>query len=194
MTDRLLEKLFSSVDRQVGADNYVIVLTADHGVSPVPEVNAARKMPGGRIDPAAIKAAVQAALAKKYGAGEWVAGNWDLAVYLNQGLIGQLEPGSRRSGEGGGARDSGHAAYLPGVHPAADRRGRRHTGYGDARRWRTAIIAARPGCRADSGSLLDGGHGYGHRPRVTVQLRHARAGDLHGRGHSCRANTTVRSR
>ncbi len=90
VTDRLLEKLFLSVDRQVGADNYVIVLTADHGVSPVPEVNAARKMPGGRIDPAAIKATVQAALAKKYGAGEWVAGNWDLAVYLNQGLIGQL--------------------------------------------------------------------------------------------------------
>ena len=48
-------------------------------------------MPGGRIDPAAIKAAVQNALVKKYGAGEWVAGNWDLAVYLNQGLIAQLK-------------------------------------------------------------------------------------------------------
>jgi hypothetical protein len=90
VTDRLLEKLFVSVDRQVGADNYVVVLTADHGVSPVPEVNAARKMPGGRIDPAAIKTAVQAALVKKYGPGEWVAGNWDLAVYLNQGLVAQL--------------------------------------------------------------------------------------------------------
>ncbi len=86
-TDRLLEKLFQAVERQVGADNYLVVFTADHGVSPVPEVNAARKMPGGRIDPASIKAAVQDALVKKYGPGEWVAGNWDLAVYLNQGLI-----------------------------------------------------------------------------------------------------------
>ena len=86
-TDRLLEKLFLAVERQVGADNYLVVFTADHGVSPVPEVNAARKMPGGRIDPASIKAAVQGALVKKYGPGEWVSGNWDLAVYLNQGLI-----------------------------------------------------------------------------------------------------------
>ena len=90
-TDRLLEKLFLAVDRQVGADNYLVVFTADHGVSPLPEVNMARKMPGGRIDPAAIKAAVQGALVKKYGAGEWVAGTWDLAVYLNQGLIAQLK-------------------------------------------------------------------------------------------------------
>ena len=86
-TDRLLEKLFQAVERQVGADNYLVVFTADHGVAPVAGGELARKMPGGRIDPAAIKAAVQNALVKKYGAGEWVAGNWDLAVYLNQGLI-----------------------------------------------------------------------------------------------------------
>jgi predicted AlkP superfamily pyrophosphatase or phosphodiesterase len=90
-TDRLLEKLFLAVERQVGADNYLVVFTADHGVSPMPEVNVARKMPGGRIETAAIKAAVQGALVKKYGAGEWVAGNWDLAVYLNQGLIAQMK-------------------------------------------------------------------------------------------------------
>jgi hypothetical protein len=48
-------------------------------------------MPGGRIDPASIKAAVQGALVKKYGAGQWVAGVWDLAVYLNQGLIAEAK-------------------------------------------------------------------------------------------------------
>ena len=90
-TDRLLEKLFLAVEGQVGADNYLVVFTADHGVAPVPEVNAARRMPGGRIDPASIKAAVQGALVKKYGAGDWVAGAFDLAVYLNQGLIAQLK-------------------------------------------------------------------------------------------------------
>jgi Type I phosphodiesterase / nucleotide pyrophosphatase len=90
-TDRQLEKLFLAVEKQVGADNYLVVFTADHGVAPVAEVNAARKMPGGRIAPAAIKAAVQGALAKKYGAGDWVAGNWDLAVYLNQGLIAEMK-------------------------------------------------------------------------------------------------------
>jgi predicted AlkP superfamily pyrophosphatase or phosphodiesterase len=83
-TDRLLEKLFQAVDARVGAGNYLVVFTADHGVAPVPEVNVARKMPGGRIDLAAIKATVQIALVKKYGAAEWVAGAWDLAVYLNR--------------------------------------------------------------------------------------------------------------
>jgi len=90
-TDRLLEKLFQAVDRQVGAGNCLVVFTADHGVAPMPEVNAARKMPGGRLDPAAIKRAVQSALVMRYGAGEWVAGAWDLAVYLNQGLIARLK-------------------------------------------------------------------------------------------------------
>src|ERR1039458_2714205 len=50
-TDRVLEKLFQAVERQAGAGNFLVVFTADHGVSPTPEVNAARKMPGGRIDP-----------------------------------------------------------------------------------------------------------------------------------------------
>ncbi len=90
-TDRLLERLFLAVERQVGADNYLVVFTADHGVAPMPEVNAARKMPGGRIDPASIRAAVQGALVRTYGAGNWVAGSFGMAVYLNQGLIAQMK-------------------------------------------------------------------------------------------------------
>ncbi|MEO8369755.1 MAG: alkaline phosphatase family protein [Candidatus Solibacter sp.] len=90
-TDKLLEKLFAAVDKQVGANNYLVVMTADHGVPPMVEANLARKMPGGRILPAAVKTAVQAALAAKYGAGEWVSGNYDLAVYLNQPLIASLK-------------------------------------------------------------------------------------------------------
>jgi predicted AlkP superfamily pyrophosphatase or phosphodiesterase len=85
--DRLIEKLFQTVDRQVGLDNVLVVLAGDHGAAPAPEVNAARKMPGGRILVATLKQVAQAALEKKYGAGDWVAGNWDAAVYLNQSLI-----------------------------------------------------------------------------------------------------------
>jgi hypothetical protein len=87
--DRQIGKLLDAVDRQVGVGNYAVVFTADHGVSPKPEVNQARRMPGGRIDPAAIKSAVQTALMTKFGAGEWVAGQWDLGVYLNQRLVAQ---------------------------------------------------------------------------------------------------------
>src|SRR5262249_41775764 len=48
-TDKLLGQLFQAVERQVGMANVLVVLTADHGVAPVPEVNMGRKMPGGRV-------------------------------------------------------------------------------------------------------------------------------------------------
>ena len=85
--DQLIEKLFQTVDRQVGLENVLVVLTGDHGAAPSPEVNAMRKMPGGRISAATLTQVAQAALEKKYGAGEWVAGTWDVSVYLNQLLM-----------------------------------------------------------------------------------------------------------
>ena len=45
-TDELLGKFFGALDRAVGLDNVLVVVTADHGVDPVPEVNTARHMPG----------------------------------------------------------------------------------------------------------------------------------------------------
>jgi hypothetical protein len=85
--DQLIEKLFQTVDRQVGLDNVLVVLTGDHGAAPSPEVNALRKMPGGRISTATLTQVAQAALEKKYGAGDWVLGTWDVSVYLNQPLM-----------------------------------------------------------------------------------------------------------
>jgi len=86
-TDLLLDKLFQAAAKQAGAENVLVVFTADHGVAPVPEVNAARKMPGGRISLNSVRDAVETALVKKFGAGEWVTGNWDQAVYLNADLM-----------------------------------------------------------------------------------------------------------
>jgi predicted AlkP superfamily pyrophosphatase or phosphodiesterase len=86
-TDALLDKLLQAIDRQAGADNVLVVLTADHGGAPLPETNQARKMPGGRFVAPNIKKLVQEALEKRYGPGEWVKGNWDLAVFLNRELI-----------------------------------------------------------------------------------------------------------
>ncbi len=48
-TDKVLDKLFQALDQSVGMDNVLVVMTADHGVAPLPETNAARKMPGGRL-------------------------------------------------------------------------------------------------------------------------------------------------
>jgi hypothetical protein len=86
-TDQVLGKLFQFLDSKVGMQNVLVVLTADHGVAPVPEVNQARKMPGGRMPPHVVRDTVQAALTKKYGAGEWISSPSDHGLYLNLDLI-----------------------------------------------------------------------------------------------------------
>jgi len=88
-TDKLLDKFFAYIDRRVGLGNVIVVLTADHGVAPVPEKNIERKMPGGRISVQSVRDKVQTGLAKKYGEGKWIVGNADLALYLNLDLMAQ---------------------------------------------------------------------------------------------------------
>ena len=86
-TDKLLGKFFQFLDAQVGLDKVLVVLTADHGVAPLPETNQARKMPGGRMQPGIIRDTVQAALAQKYGAGNWIQSPSEHSLYLNWALI-----------------------------------------------------------------------------------------------------------
>jgi arylsulfatase A-like enzyme len=88
-TDQILGKLFHFLDGKVGMQNVLVVMTADHGVSPVPEVNTARKMPGGRMPPRIVRDTVQAALTGRYGAGEWISSPAEHSLYLNLDLIRQ---------------------------------------------------------------------------------------------------------
>ncbi|MCU1275287.1 MAG: type phosphodiesterase/nucleotide pyrophosphatase [Bryobacterales bacterium] len=86
-TDQVIGKLFQFLDGKVGMQNVLVVMTADHGVSPVPEVNQARKMPGGRMPGRIVRDTVQAALTKKYGAGDWISSPSEHSLYLNLDLI-----------------------------------------------------------------------------------------------------------
>ena len=88
-TDLLFRKLFAFVESKVGMKDTLIVLTADHGVAPAPEVNSARKLPGGRLGAGVVEKAVQEALERAYGAGKWIEASIDsgMEVYLNAALI-----------------------------------------------------------------------------------------------------------
>jgi predicted AlkP superfamily pyrophosphatase or phosphodiesterase len=87
-TDRLLEKLFKYIDAEVGMANTMVVFAADHGVAPMPEVNAKRKMPGGRTSFSVIREAVQKELSRRFGEGKWIISPADDgAIYLNVDLI-----------------------------------------------------------------------------------------------------------
>jgi predicted AlkP superfamily pyrophosphatase or phosphodiesterase len=86
-TDRLLGKLLDFIDKDVGLSNVMFVMTADHGVAPVPEVSEARHMPGGRLSEPLLMKAMEDALAAKYGAGKWIVGRVGIVPWLNTELI-----------------------------------------------------------------------------------------------------------
>jgi predicted AlkP superfamily pyrophosphatase or phosphodiesterase len=86
-TDRIIGRLLQFVDARIGLDNVLVVFTADHGVSPLPEFMEKNKMPGGRMSDQAVLDAVRTALTAKYGPGEWVVGKSGPSPYLNRDLI-----------------------------------------------------------------------------------------------------------
>jgi len=86
-TDKVLAKFFGYLDKRVGMSNVLVVLTADHGVAPMPEVMQGRRMPGGRMTEKTVLDAVTKALNEKYGEAKWVLGKSGPAPYLDHKLI-----------------------------------------------------------------------------------------------------------
>jgi predicted AlkP superfamily pyrophosphatase or phosphodiesterase len=84
--DLALGRLLDAIDRRVGLARTVVVLTADHGVAPLPEQMAKWKMPGGRFPRPDLEKAVGTALEKAFGPGAWVEGRAGSAIYLNRAL------------------------------------------------------------------------------------------------------------
>jgi predicted AlkP superfamily pyrophosphatase or phosphodiesterase len=80
--DALIGKLLHLIDEKVGLQNTIVVLTADHGVSPAPLVNQKRNMPGTYVSvhPGDL---VESALDQHFGAADWVESAGEGGVYLN---------------------------------------------------------------------------------------------------------------
>ncbi|MEO6081141.1 MAG: alkaline phosphatase family protein [Steroidobacteraceae bacterium] len=79
--------LLNAAEKQAGRGNVLLVFTADHGVSPVPEENIAKRLPGGRYDAQDERAAVEAALVAAFGEGKYIAGASDMSLYLNANAV-----------------------------------------------------------------------------------------------------------
>ncbi|MCC2634834.1 MAG: sulfatase-like hydrolase/transferase [Ramlibacter sp.] len=65
--DRMLQAFFAELDRSVGSDNYVAVLTADHGFMPAPETSLAQGRAAGRVSSSQLLAHVNTGLEAKFG-------------------------------------------------------------------------------------------------------------------------------
>ncbi len=80
--DKLIGELIAAAEARAGRGNLVVAFTADHGSTPVPELNQKRKMPGGRIVWNTYRAAVEKALNDKFGAGQWISFSADGVIYF----------------------------------------------------------------------------------------------------------------
>ncbi len=85
--DRSLQAFFRDLDARVGKDNYVAVLTADHGFMPVPEYSQSLKRGGGRLNTTEMTARINATVGKTFGEGAWLLGSSGNGVLLNKALM-----------------------------------------------------------------------------------------------------------
>ena len=95
--DRTLARLFAFLDRTVAPGRTLIVLTADHGVAPLPEKLAEGLADGPRrMDPAVLDSAVSLALTDRFGSptgAGWVSYDEAPLLYLSREALGTRKVG-----------------------------------------------------------------------------------------------------
>jgi predicted AlkP superfamily pyrophosphatase or phosphodiesterase len=134
-TDLIIRDLLAALDAKVGKGRYVLVLTADHGVCPLPETARARGYDAGRLAPAFLKTQANEFLISRFGGDlktryitdavhPWVYLNRELlkARGLNVAVVGDIFAEWLRKQPGIQAAYT-HAQLLQGV-PADDETGR----------------------------------------------------------------------
>lgn len=85
--DRMLQSFFADLDRTVGRDRYVAVLTADHGFMPAPEASQAQGRAAGRLSGSQVLAGVNAALEQRFGVPKLASSMSASALVLDRSLI-----------------------------------------------------------------------------------------------------------
>jgi predicted AlkP superfamily pyrophosphatase or phosphodiesterase len=93
-TDATVGLLLAEIDKRVGLAHTLVMFTSDHGVAPMPEKNAERRMPGGRTDGPTLFDPIEQALQSRFGAGKWLLATAGTSPYLNYALIAEkkLDP------------------------------------------------------------------------------------------------------
>jgi hypothetical protein len=111
--DATLGQLFSALDARVGADNWSVILTSDHGGTPMIERGLtpnARRIPPREVTDA-IEAAVTAAVGSQSGDGPWVSRFTSSNIYMSPRWA-KLAPDARSRALDAAARA---AAAVPGI-------------------------------------------------------------------------------
>jgi predicted AlkP superfamily pyrophosphatase or phosphodiesterase len=93
--DQTIGALLDKLDRAVGAGQYVVALTADHGVAPVPEQAQEQGRDAGRVDARSVVDRIERAMADDLGQGHYVAQLVGSELYFAPGIAGRLNSDPR---------------------------------------------------------------------------------------------------
>ena len=85
--DKDIAELLEKIDSQVGFENTVVFITADHGVVSEPSELLERNIPSGYFDNSIMKKELLTYLNSTYGEGEWIKNYSNNQLFLNQMLI-----------------------------------------------------------------------------------------------------------
>lgn len=85
--DRDLGAFLKYLDGTVGKGNYLLFLTADHGVANVPGFMRENKIPAGEAADASVRRSVNEAIKKQYGVANMVTSVLNYQVFLNDSLL-----------------------------------------------------------------------------------------------------------
>jgi predicted AlkP superfamily pyrophosphatase or phosphodiesterase len=89
--DRTIGDLLAALDARVGRGNYVVALSADHGVAPIPEQMAKMHIDAGRTDIRGLTTKLTQVLAEKLGPGKHLAKITMPYAYLAPGVYEKLK-------------------------------------------------------------------------------------------------------
>ena len=85
--DKDIAELLKIINNQVGFENVLVFITADHGVVSEPSELLKRKIPAGYFDNTIMKNELLGHLNNKYGKGDWIKNFSNNQIFLNHKLI-----------------------------------------------------------------------------------------------------------
>ncbi len=92
-TDLMVKDLLDTLDAKVGKGQYILVVTADHGICPMPEVAKSQGKDAGRVSPELLQGQAAQFLQERFAKDQpklpWVEGTSSSWIYLNKGVLRQ---------------------------------------------------------------------------------------------------------
>jgi len=89
--DKELERLFNALDKKVGAGQYTVFLSADHGAIPVPAYLRDKKIPAGYFDGEAMWSKLEEFIKFSYGTTDIVKNISNYQIFLDHDIIRNLD-------------------------------------------------------------------------------------------------------